>query len=207
MLTIFSQVTKLFGTNYADFTDSTQQLALFQFYEMRLRDSSGAFVGDSSATATPAWSNVVTPDEESGRRVRCAGSAELAPTYSEALLLLDDVDTTAYAEAPETTPAASPSVIQVSAPSVYPTAATRANVVDDEDADEDDVFAVAMLSSENPPSYEEALCFPVVDSVTATEVAATHFQVDVDSPNRRMQQRCDTRLPNSRTFLSIETSL
>lgn len=179
---------------------------------MRLRDSSGAFVGDSSATATPAWSNVVTPDEESGRRVRCAESAELAPTYSEALLLLDDDDTTA--DAPDAAFTAASSAIHVTPLSAYPTATlstAQPNEVDDEDANEDDVFAIATLSSGNPPSYEEALCFPVVESVTTTEaeaVAATRFQVDVDSPDQwRMQPHCDTRLPNSRTFLSIETSL
>lgn len=178
---------------------------------MRLRDSSGAFVGDSSATATPAWSNVVTPDEESCRRVRCAGSAELAPTYSEALLLLDDDDdTTVCAELPDAVSTAAPNATHITSPSAYPTATratTRPNEVDDEDADEDDVFAVATLSSENPPSYEEALCFPVVEAVTEAAVA-TRFQIDVDSPGgQQMQPRCDPRLPNSRTFLSIETSL
>lgn len=206
-------------------TESTQQLALLQLYGSYSVDSV-----NNDDTPTPDWYEVAPL---SGSRANLDPTTTLVPSYSEALLLLDDAPLLATdndgqqeevsIEGPSDKDAANPAVSGVnhrpspSRISLLRTPKTPKRVKGATTSASVEVEAaqtlVPVINPDEPPTYEEALMFPVVEhprpingdncgilratsSAQATNQSQTPFLNEPRLPN-----------PNARTFLSIETSL
>lgn len=223
----FFKVTKLFGTNYNNLTDSTQQLALLRLYGSYSIDS-----GDNDET--PEWIDMTTSGE-----LRVDGdqvTPTLVPSYSEALLLLDDrqsivIDTDAQlassVEGLDKDICTSSSVQTLRTPNVcrrhsspsgvsLPYTPSRTGVGTSSAAEEEEQLLVSVV--DNPPTYEEALMFPVVEHqrllnadmetyVRPNIITATSTTTAQTINQSQFQSEIRLSNPNSRTFLSIETSL
>lgn len=199
------QITKLFGTNYSNLSDSAQHLALLQLY--------GSYSVDEN-DETPVWSEIATLDESTNDVNRITST--LVPSYSEALLLDDH-----QALIPETQSVRDVSLDDLNNKDSIWSQRRRSRYASagvlqtqfNESTDSDLVQPfLPEASADNPPTYEEALMFPIVEHpavshLRQSEADKNHSpsnQSNVQSPSHAQNE---TRLPNSRTFLSIETSL
>lgn len=162
---------------------------------------------------TPVWSEIATLDESANDINRITGT--LVPSYSEALLLDDH-----QALIPETQSVNDVSLdpfkgndllSQRKNNRIHQYASTgvlHTRFSESLDSDLVQPF-LPHTSRDNPPTYEEALMFPIVEHPMVVRLAQSETNANnVGNQNLSPSHaQNETRLPNSRTFLSIETSL
>lgn len=196
------QITKLFGTNYSNISDSSHELALLHLYDTRrlsLNENEG----------TPVWSDIAMMNESTGNIHQI--DSELAPSYSEAMLLLDDQQIVTEIQ-DENINKTEENYIRNRNERIYRVYDTITGLVpssflvNENSSSNERLSSYENLTEDNPPVYEEALMFPIVEcDQLPTSERNFHCNVSIDQLQTYAQS--EMRLPSSRTFLSIETSL
>lgn len=163
---------------------------------------------------TPAWSDIATLNESNNDINRITSA--LVPSYSEALLLDDH-----QALIPETQSIHDGSLDALNKASstssqrrnnrIHHYASTGILHTEFHESTDSDLVQpfLPQSSVDNPPTYEEALMFPIVEHPVVSHLRQS--EADKNTTNNQNQSpshaQIETRLPNPRTFLSIETSL